>query len=264
MPCNDKFNIPRGVNSRICYILQDSSKSPAMCLQSTIMQSIRRVCRTSWFASSSLCGFSGSYGVHAPSYWVVQAVVLTPLTFTRHRLSPLAVFTSRAYWLSSQWKAVTVYSANFKGIFGRPIVRLCLATSKNLLQKSTTTKQANKQKRIFPTLSRSFWSAGKRGKYFPPPPPPPIFYLLFSVILANATVVAFVLLRNSRLNVHCYTQGEPTLSQRPARKWQLRLFAPSFTKNYKGHSLVQTSFAELPKNPNRPQKQLLLIAEKPK
>ena len=32
-------------------------------------------------------------------YWAVQAGLLTPLTFTRHRLSPSAVFTSGAYFL---------------------------------------------------------------------------------------------------------------------------------------------------------------------
>ena len=33
------------------------------------------------------------------SYWTVQAGLLTPLTFARHRLSPLAAFTSGAYFL---------------------------------------------------------------------------------------------------------------------------------------------------------------------
>ena len=32
-------------------------------------------------------------------YWVVQARLLTPLTFAQHRLSPLAAFTSGAYFL---------------------------------------------------------------------------------------------------------------------------------------------------------------------
>ena len=32
-------------------------------------------------------------------YWVIQAWLLTPLTFTWHRLSHLAVFTSSAYFL---------------------------------------------------------------------------------------------------------------------------------------------------------------------
>ena len=43
-------------------------------------------------------------------YWVVQAGLLTPLTFAWHRLSPLAAFTSSAYFLhnDSEWKAVTV------------------------------------------------------------------------------------------------------------------------------------------------------------
>ena len=33
------------------------------------------------------------------NYWVIQAGLLTPLTFARHRLSPLAAFTSGAYFL---------------------------------------------------------------------------------------------------------------------------------------------------------------------
>ena len=31
-------------------------------------------------------------------YWAVQAGLLTPLTFAQHRLSPLAAFTSGAYF----------------------------------------------------------------------------------------------------------------------------------------------------------------------
>ena len=34
-----------------------------------------------------------------PCYWAIQAGLLTPLTFARHRLSPLAAFTSGAYFL---------------------------------------------------------------------------------------------------------------------------------------------------------------------
>ena len=34
-----------------------------------------------------------------PHYWAIQAGLLTPLTFARHRLSPLAAFTSGAYFL---------------------------------------------------------------------------------------------------------------------------------------------------------------------
>ena len=43
-------------------------------------------------------------------------------------------------------------------------------------------------------------------------------YLLSTVIFATATVLAFVLLRNSRFNFHCYTQREPTPTQKSARK----------------------------------------------
>ena len=56
-----------------------------------------------------------------PIYWVVQAGLLTPLTFARHHLSPLAAFTSGAFFLHNgrwwQW-ICTFYTANFKDIFG--------------------------------------------------------------------------------------------------------------------------------------------------
>ena len=35
-------------------------------------------------------------------YWAVQAGLLAPLTFARHRLSPLAAFTSGAYFLHNR------------------------------------------------------------------------------------------------------------------------------------------------------------------
>ena len=35
-------------------------------------------------------------------YWAVQAALLTPLTFAQHCLSPLAAFTSSAYFLHNQ------------------------------------------------------------------------------------------------------------------------------------------------------------------
>ena len=46
--------------------------------------------------------------------------------------------------------------------------------------------------------------------------------------------------------VHGSTQREPTPTQKSARKWQVRPFATSCAKHYKGHSLVQSSFAKLP------------------
>ena len=36
------------------------------------------------------------------SYWAIQVGLLTPLTFARHRLSPLAAFTSVAYFLHNR------------------------------------------------------------------------------------------------------------------------------------------------------------------
>ena len=53
-------------------------------------------------------------------HWAVQAGLLTPLTFTQHCLSPLATFTSGAYFLHSgrRWQWICeVYTANFKDIF---------------------------------------------------------------------------------------------------------------------------------------------------
>ena len=75
----------------------------------------------------------------------------------------------------------------------------------------------------------------------------PILHHFSPVILANA-VVAFVLLLSSRFSFHCYTQREPTPTQKSTWKWQLRPFATSCAKDYEGHSLVQTSFAKLPKS----------------
>ena len=43
----------------------------------------------------------GATTIHEDSaaYWAIQAGLLTPLTFARHRLSPLAAFTSGTYFL---------------------------------------------------------------------------------------------------------------------------------------------------------------------
>ena len=57
------------------------------------------------------------------AYLAIQAGLLTPLTFARHRLSPLAAFTSCAYFHHNggRWQWICeFYTANFKGIFGGP------------------------------------------------------------------------------------------------------------------------------------------------
>ena len=66
---------------------------------------------------------SGIYSRWFSLYWAIQAGLLTPLTFARHRLSPLAAFTSGAYFLHNgrRWRWICeFYTANFKGIFGGP------------------------------------------------------------------------------------------------------------------------------------------------
>ena len=67
----------------------------------------------------------------------------------------------------------------------------------------------------------------QRHSFFTHPPPPS------PVIFATATVVAVVLLRNSRFNFHFYTQHEVTPTQKSARKWRCdlsRLLARKITK----------------------------------
>ena len=61
---------------------------------------------------------------------------------------------------------------------------------------------------------------------------------LSTVIFAAATVLAFVLLHDSRFNLHCYTQREATPTQKSARKCAaLRPLATSCAKDYKAQSL---------------------------
>ena len=67
-------------------------------------------------------------------------------------------------------------------------------------------------------------------------------YHLSPAIFANATVVALVLLSNSRFNFHYYTQCEPTPTQTLAWKWQLQYFETLAQKITKGiHSCKPAS-----------------------
>ena len=86
---------------------------------------------------------------------------------------------------------------------------VCLAISSNLLL-----VLLDAPKRIFFYELAIFWSAKKRRKdtfFF-------TLHPLSTVIFATATVLAFVLLRDSRFNFHCYTQREATPTQKSARK----------------------------------------------
>ena len=82
---------------------------------------------------------------------------------------------------------------------------------------------------FFPTnlLSSGQLKMMQRHYFFNPPSP------FFLVIFATATVLAFVLLRNSMFNFHCYTQREATPIQKSARKWRCdlsRLLEQKITK----------------------------------
>ena len=60
---------------------------------------LHRVTSGQSYSVISKCTFQNS-----SSYWAIQAGLLTPLTFARHRLSPLAAFTSGAYFLhNGRW-----------------------------------------------------------------------------------------------------------------------------------------------------------------
>ena len=75
----------------------------------------------------------------------------------------------------------------------------------------------------------------------------PTLHPLSTVIFATATVLAFVLLHDSRLNFHCYTQREATPTQKSARpevRCDLsRLLARKITKRI---------YSSKPASPNPP------------
>ena len=85
------------------------------------------------------------------------------------------------------------------------------------------------QNAFFPPRTRDLLVSQKNDSktLFPHPPSP------FPGKSATATMVAFVRLRNSWLNFHCYTQREATPTQKSARKWRCdlsRLLARKITK----------------------------------
>ena len=96
---------------------------------------------------------------HCPSS-MIQAGVLTPLTFARHRLSPLVAFTSSAYFIHNgrQWQWIwEFYTVNFKGIFGG-------LSSQCVWQQAIECPKTH----FFHELA-IFWSARKRCRHFFPP-----------------------------------------------------------------------------------------------
>ena len=122
--------------------------------------------------------------------WVVQAGLLTTLTFAWHRLSPLAAFTSGAYFLHNgrwwQW-ICEFYTVNFKGIFGG-------LSSECVWQQAITCCSCYRMpQNAFYPQNRSLLVNQKTMQihFFP------TLHPLSPVIFATATVVAFVLFRNS-------------------------------------------------------------------
>ena len=164
--------------------------------------------------------------------------VVNSLDFCPASLKSIGWFYFRCV-LSSQWKAVTenlwILHCQLYGHFWRPVVKMCLATSSNLLLVLW-----DAPKRIFSTNS---CSSGQ-----PKHDPKTLFsttHPLSPVFFATATVLAFVLLRNSRFSFHCYSFIH-SVKQRLLRNQPGSDAATSCTKDYKGHSPVQTSFTEPP------------------
>ena len=142
--------------------------------------------------------------------------VVNSLDFCPAPLKSLGCFRFRCV-LSSQWKAVTVnlriLHCQLERHFWRPVVRMCLATSNNMppnaffffspRTRDLLGRKRKKERERQKKTQRPFLST---------------LHLLFLVIVATATVVAFALLRNSRFNFHSYTQREATPTQKSARK----------------------------------------------
>ena len=147
------------------------------------------------------CLLGGSGGV-------VNSLDLCPAS-----LKSLGCFCIRCV-LSSQWKAVTV---NLRILHCQLERAFLEARSQNV--------SSNKQYLVARAIGcpekhflhelAIFWSAKKQRKntFFS------TLHPLSTVIFAAATVLAFVLLHDSRFNFHCYTQREATPTQKSARKW---------------------------------------------
>ena len=74
----------------------------------------------------------------------------------------------------------------------------------------------------------------------------PTLHPLSPIIFATATMVAFVLFRNSRFNLHCYTQHEAMPTQKLTQKWLCDLSRLLLQKITKGiHSCKPASLNRL-------------------
>ena len=127
--------------------------------------------------------------------------VVNSLDFYQASLKSLGHFYFQCI-LSSQWKAMTVnlwsLHCQLHRRFWRPVVRMWLAKSNNLFMLQDAPNH------IFSTNMQSSGQPNNNAKTLFS-----TFHHLAPVFFATVTVLALVLLGNSRLNFHYYTQHEP-------------------------------------------------------
>ena len=165
--------------------------------------------------------------VHVRVWWFVETLKITQhallgnsgrvnsLAFCLASLKSLGCFYFRCV-LSSQWKAVTVnlwiLHCQFQRHFWRPVVRMHLATSNNLLlvlQDPQNTFFSLSQTRDL--LVSKKW---RKDTFFHAPSPFPSTFRDTATVVAFVLFVLFVLFHNSMFSFHCYTQHKATPTQK--------------------------------------------------
>jgi len=129
-----------------------------------------------------------------------------------------------------RWKVVTVNSRSLHcqpySSFWRPVVSVFWATSKTI--KCIFFPRTRDLLVGQETMQRHFFLS--------------VLHHLSPVILSDTAVLAFVQLRSSRFNLHCYTQREATPAQNSAWKWQQRpvvtFFAGKITRAKELHLII--------------------------
>ena len=174
---------------------------------------------------------------------MVQEALLTPLMLTWRRLSPLDFFFSFLFLFFFSLPVRTFFTMECRD---SDFAKFTVLTLKVCLKDSSQSVFHNKKNLLLllwgakyctvSSHSRSSCQLGNDAKTLFPHPPSP-----FPWNSCNSYSSGIVLFRNSWFSFHCYTQREATPAHILARKWQLRPFATSWAKDYKGYSLVQTA-----------------------
>ena len=86
------------VRACVCVCVLDGEGS-RMVVSRTLAVAWTTVAWTTVYLTGYSDYLTGLWEPLSPPYWTIQAGLLTPLTFAQHRLSPLAAFTSGAYFL---------------------------------------------------------------------------------------------------------------------------------------------------------------------